>query len=439
MRRLTFPLGGIHPPDGKRHTRHLPSRNAVIPQTSVVPLLQHVGQPATACVVPGDRVREGMLIGRASGENSAHIHAPIPGVVREIREIALAGAVRCEAIVIDMGGEFDRLGKRLPAHEWRSLEPESILRLIRDHGIVGMGGHAVGSHLKYGAAAGRAVETLILNGAESEPYLSADHRVMVERSAAVLTGLQIVARLLAAERVVVAIEANKPDAIAAMSATIRELGLAYDVVKLAVKYPQGDERQLIRAVRGREIPSGGVPLDVACMTIDVATGLAIHDAIVYRHPLIERVVTVGGDAVASPANIKVRIGTAIGDLIDECGGFSTTPAKIVVGGPMMGQTVTDLRTPITKDSRGILALTRNEVRQAPRTPCIQCGRCVESCPMGLDPSLLFRLIDHHNVAGALGEGLLDCTECGSCGYICPSRIPLVQGLRIGKARARDLR
>jgi len=438
MRRLTFPLGGIHPPDRKQDTRHLPSWNAVIPQTSVVPLLQHVGRPATAIVGPGDTVREGMLIGRASGEDSANVHAPIPGIVREIREISLSGAVRCEAVVIDMGGEFDRLGKRLPAHEWSSLKPPAILRLIRDHGIVGMGGHAVASHVKYGAALGRPVETLILNGAESEPYLSADHRVMVERPAAVLTGLQIVERLLAPERIVVGIEANKPDAIAAMSSTIRELGLAYDVVKLTVKYPQGDERQLIRAVTGREIPSGGVPQDVGCMTVGVATASAIRDAVVFRQPLIERVVTVSGDAVNSPANVKVRIGTAIGDLIEECGGFSSTPAKIVVGGPMMGQTITDLRTPITKDSRGVLALTRNEVRQAPRTPCIQCGRCVEACPMGLNPALLFRLIDHHNGAAALDEGLLDCTECGSCGYICPSRIPLVQGLRIGKARARNL-
>ena len=356
-------------------------------------------------MAPGDTVREGMLIGRASGESSANVHAPIPGVVREIREITLSGAARCEAVVIDMGGEFDRLGKRLPAHEWSSLKPPAILRLIRDQGIVGMGGHPVASHLKYAAAVGRSVETLILNGAESEPYLSADHRVMVERPAAVLTGLQIVARLVGPERVVVAIEANKPDAIAAISAKIRELGLAYDVVKLNVKYPQGDERQLIRAVTGREIPSGGEPLDVGCMTVGVATGSAIHDAVVFRQPLIERVVTVSGDAVNSPANVKVRIGTAIGDLIEECGGFAATPAKIVVGGPMMGQTITDLRTPVTKDTRGVLALTRNEVRQAPRTPCIQCGRCVEACPMGLNPSLLFRLIDRHNVAGALDEGL----------------------------------
>lgn len=435
MRSATFPLGGIHPPDRKRRTRDVASWNAILPRTSIVALLQHEGAPARVRVAPGDRVREGQLIGRADGSESANIHAPIPGLVREIRRVAIPGSPVQDAVVIDMDGEFDRLGKQLPAHDWQ-LDPNTLLRLIEEGGVVSMGGSGEPTHRRLRLPEGSRCETLVVNGSESEPYLSCDHRLMVERPLPVLTGARIVARIAGARRIFVAIEANKASAIASIAAAVRENALPVELVRLRVKYPQGDERQLVRAVVGREIPSGGGPVDVQAMTIDVATAAAVHDAVVHRLPLVERIVTVSGGAIVRPGNLKVRIGTPIGELIGECGGLSGEPAKIVTGGPMIGHAITDLETPITKTTRGVLALTRAEVQAAPQTPCIQCGRCVDACPMGLSPTRLAKLIEHGEVDRAVAEGLFDCTECGACGYICPARIPLVETMRRGKAIAR---
>ena len=438
MRNASFPQGGIHPPDRKKPTRDVAAWNAILPRTSIVPLLQHTGRPARPQIGVGDRVREGQLIGRAERGESANVHAPIPGVVRELRPILLPGGERADAIVIDMDGEFDRLGKQLPAHEWEALEPTALLRLIRDHGVVDMGGVPTPMHRSLGLSHDGRCATLILNGSESESYLCADHRLMVERPHSVLTGARIIARAVRATSTVVAIEANKSAAIAAMWKAIRTTTPDVGLVRLRVKYPQGDERQLVRAVTGREIPSGGTAIDVGAVTVDVATASAVHDAVVYHQPLIERIVTVAGGAIARRANIKVRVGTPVSELIAECGGFSTTPAKVVLGGPMTGHTVADLATPVTKGTRAILALTRREVHPAPQTPCIHCGRCVEACPMGLNPMRLSKLIEYGELARAAEEGLFDCTECGACGYICPSRIPLVDGMRHGKAATGEL-
>ena len=440
MRTLTFPRGGIHPPDRKKTTRSLPTRNAIIPRTSIVPLLQHTGAPARAQVGPGERVHEGMLIGRAQSSDGAHVHAPTPGVVREIREIELPDGRRSLAVVIDMDGAFDRLGKEIPAQQWDSLSAEQIRGLLREHGVVSMGDAPVPLHRAI-LTGEQQCETLLLNGCESEPYLSADHRLMVERAEAVIAGARIVARAVAAREIVVAVEANMPDALAAMQRQSRRArradGASLRCVRLKVKYPQGNDRQLVKAVTGREVPTGGGPADAGVVTVDVATAKAVHDAVVLREPVVERVLTVSGGAVAEPANIKARVGTPLVDLLRECGGLVGVPAKIVVGGPLAGYAVTDLSTPVTKSTRGVIALTDREVHAAPRTACIRCARCVDSCPMGLDPSRLFKLIEHEEHYQAVEEGLFDCTECGACGYICPSRIPLVEGMRSGKERVRE--
>lgn len=436
MRTVTFPRGGIHPRERKELTANIESWNAVIPSECIVALQQHIGAPSEPQVGPGDDVREGMLIGKATGFVSANVHSPIPGTVKELREIRLPNGVKTTAIVLELKGEFEQLGKERARGKWESLGREKLLEQIREHGVVGMGGATFPTHVKFSLPKGKSCDFLILNGTECEPYLSADHRLMLERPERLLTGLQIASRVLKPQRVIIAVESNKPDAIARLRRLVTEMGLGFEVQPLAVKYPQGDEKMVIKAITDREVPSGGLPLDIGCVVSNAGTLHAIYEAIVFGKPLIERFVTVSGGAIARPGNLKVRIGTPVGDLIDECGGFSEVPEKLVSGGPMMGHSIADLSTPVTKGTSGILALTAAEVRKSPRTPCIQCGRCVSACPVGLEPTRLFKLVDHFEYDTALSEGLMDCRECGSCSYICPARIPLVQGLRIGKMMAR---
>ncbi len=436
MRTVTFSNGGIHPLERKELTSDVPSWNAVIPSECIVPLQQHIGAPSESLVQPGDDVREGMLIGKAAGFVSANIHSPIPGTVTEIRTVRLPNGVTSQAIVLELKGEFEQLGKARSKRDWSGMDATALRAVIQDHGIVGLGGATFPTHVKFTLPEGLRCEYLILNGTECEPYLSADHRLMVERPEQLLTGLRIAARILKPAQIVVAIEANKPDAIAQIRKTVASMGVDVRVQPLRVKYPQGDEKMVIKAITKREVPSGGLPLDIGCVVSNAGTLHAIYEAVVLGKPLIERLITVSGGAIKKPGNLKVRIGTPISELFEECGGFREMPEKIVVGGPMMGQTVYDLSTPVTKGTSGVLALTAREVRAAPRTACIQCGRCTAACPVGLQPTRLFKLIDHFEYDVAVDAGLMDCRECGSCSYICPARIPLVQGLRIGKVMAR---
>jgi electron transport complex protein RnfC len=277
---------------------------------------------------------------------------------------------------------------------------------------------------------------MILNGVECEPYLTADHRLMLEMTDQVLEGLEIAATILDADHVAVGVEENKPDVIEKMRERVAARGLDFQVVSLETKYPQGGEKQLIEAITDREVPSGGLPLDVGCMVSNAGTLNAIYEAVVFDKPLMERIVSVTGGAVANPGNLKARIGSTFGELIEECEGFREIPKKVVAGGPMTGFAIYDLDMPLIKGTSGILALTAREVNEAPHTPCINCGRCISVCPMGLQPTTLYKFIDHEEYSAALGIGLMDCIECGACSYVCPAHIPLVQGMRIGKRIAR---
>jgi electron transport complex protein RnfC len=434
--RKSFSLGGVHPYERKSLSEHKQIWNAAVPSECIVPLQQHIGKPAAAQVAPGDEVREGQLIGTASGFVSANIHAPIPGVVQELREVYLPNGVRTEAVVIELQGEFDRLGKQQQAADWRGRDTKDLLAAIQNNGIVGMGGATFPTHVKYSLPQGTTCEWMILNGVECEPYLTADHRLMLEMTDQVLEGLEIAATILDADHVAVGVEENKPDVIEKMRERVAARGLDFQVVSLETKYPQGGEKQLIEAITDREVPSGGLPLDVGCMVSNAGTLNAIYEAVVFDKPLMERIVSVTGGAVANPGNLKARIGSTFGELIEECEGFREIPKKVVAGGPMTGFAIYDLDMPLIKGTSGILALTAREVNEAPHTPCINCGRCISVCPMGLQPTTLYKFIDHEEYSAALGIGLMDCIECGACSYVCPAHIPLVQGMRIGKRIAR---
>lgn len=431
-RPVTFPKGGVHPPGRKHLTSSRALQNAVIPSLSVVPLQQHIGSPAECVVSPGDEVREGLLIGKPTGFVSVAIHSPIPGTVKEVKSIYLPNGIRSDAICIELKGEFDRLGKQQDAYDWRDLSQKDLLDALPTMGIVGMGGATFPTHVKFSPPKGSSVEFFIVNGVECEPYLSTDHRLMLERTREIFEGIRIIKKILQPKKIKIAVEANKPDAIEALGQYAAEHEPDIAIVPLKVKYPQGDEKQILKAITGREVPSGGLPIDIGAVVSNVGTVNAIFEAICLRKPLIERSVTVSGEAIKNPGNYKVRIGTPVSQLLDECGGFTKNPEKIVMGGPMMGFTILDLDTPVTKGTSGILALSRREVRSARTTPCIGCGSCVEVCPLGLHPTRLFKLIDHLEHDQAVEEGLMDCKECGCCSFSCPAHIPLVQGMRLGK-------
>lgn len=432
----TFPKGGVHPEDKKGLACEKPLKNAVIPSHFIVPMAQSLGSPAECLVHVGDEVREGMLIGKATGFISSNVHSPVPGLVKEIRTIYLPNGVKTQAAVIEMQGEFDRSGKKQDARGWEQFSTEELLGIMAEKGLVGLGGATFPVHVKLSIPKGATLDTLVVNGVECEPYLTADHRLMLEKTAEIIEGIRIVFKVVKPKVAYIGIEINKPDTIEVMEKAAHDSGLPLSVIPLKVKYPQGDEKQLLKAVTGKEVPSGELPLAIGAVVVNVGTIYSIYEAVVFDKPLIERVVTVSGGCIKEPANLKVRIGTPMSSLIDECGGFLSVPEKIVAGGPLMGFGVYDLESPVTKGTSGVLALSAKEVRGAQRTACISCGRCIHACPMGLSPTALFKQIDHGEYKLALSGGLLDCKECGCCAYVCPSHIPLVQGMRLGKRMAR---
>lgn len=428
----SFSKGGLHPHDMKHLAKSGKIVNAAIPPVSVVPLSQHIGSPSECLVAVGDKVQEEMLIGKSTGFISANIHSPVPGVVKKIDSVILPTGISSTAVVIELQGEFNRLGKKHDQQKWEQYDKDYLVKKVLEMGVVGMGGATFPTHVKLTVPRQKKVEYFLVNGVECEPYLTADYRVMLERTAEILEGIRIVQKILNQHKTYIGIEINKPDAIELMAKAAGESDLDVEVVPLKMKYPQGDEKQLLMATIGKEVPSGGLPLDIGAVVSNVGTIVAIYDAVVWNKPLIERIVTVSGGAIAHPGNFKVRLGTSVGSLIEEAGGFFKKPKKIVMGGPMMGFALCDLETPVMKGTSGILALTARESKQAAETPCLQCGRCINVCPMGLVPTRLYKNIEHGEYETASEMGLMDCKECGCCGYICPAQIPLVQGMKWGK-------
>lgn len=432
----TFPMGGIHPCDYKDLTNKLSVKNGAIKNIFIVPLSQHIGAPAECIVNPGDEVKEGMLIGKASGFVSANIHSPAPGTVKEITEIYLANGMKSKAIVIETSGTFEKLGKTTVKSDWSNLTSKEIQDKIFENGIVGLGGATFPSHVKYAIPEEAKVESLIINGVECEPYLTADYRLMLEKTEEIFEGIRILDKVLTPEKIYVGIEDNKPEAIEAMERQAAKEGGRVEIVPLALKYPQGDEKQLIKAVLGKEVPSGKIPISIGAVVSNVGSVYAIYEAVALDNPLIERVITVSGGGIKNPANLKVRIGTKVGDVIEDCGGFSDDTVKLIMGGPMMGFTLCSLDTPVTKGTSGILALTKKELGKSCETACLGCGKCITVCPLSLMPTTLYKKISHGFYEDALAINLMDCKECGCCAFVCPANIPLIQGFRLGKKMAK---
>ena len=435
MRKIsTFSKGGVHPADRKELTCTKEIVRLPIPQTITVPFSQHLGVPANPVIAKGDTVTLGQKIGEAAGFISADIHSPVAGKVLNITELFLPNGMKSKAAVIEVAAEEQ--SPEIEPADWRSMEPSEMVAKVKELGIVGMGGATFPANVKFTVPKGKKAEYLVINGVECEPYLTSDHRIMLERGDKLLQGAMIIAKMVSAEHIIIGIEKNKPDAMANLERLIEQNSYPIEIQPLKLKYPQGDEKQLLKAAIGREVPSGALPIDIGAVVSNVGTTYAVYQAIVEGKPLIERVVTVSGNAVKEPGNFLVTIGTPISQLIEACGGFTETPEKMVAGGPMMGFGFYDLATPVMKGTSGVLALTKAEAFKSEQTACISCGRCVEACPMGLQPTKLYKNISKANYDTAMGMSLLDCKECGCCAFICPAKLPLVQAMRLGKRMSR---
>jgi Na+-translocating ferredoxin:NAD+ oxidoreductase subunit C len=435
MQRIpTFRKGGVHPNDKKVLSNGQAIERLPMPSELIVPLSQHLGAPASALKQKGDTVAMGEKIGQASSFISADIHSPVNGSIKEIRKVTLANSVVTDAFVIIPDSESPLLD--WTEKEYDSLSAVELLALVKDMGVVGTGGATFPTHVKLSVPKGKSVDALVINGVECEPYLTADHRLMLEHTRQILRGIMIVSRMTSPKRIIIGVERNKPDAIETLRQEIAHNGYPIAVVPLKVKYPQGDEKQLLKATINREIPSGKLPLDVGAVVVNVGTVFAIYEAVALRKPLVERIVTVSGEAVSHPKNIKAPIGTKVADLLAFCGGCAQEPEKFISGGPMMGFAFFDDQVPITKGTSGILALLPVTKEKPTVSPCISCGRCVAVCPMGLQPTRLYRLIENRNYEGAMKMNLMDCKECGCCAYTCPAHLPLVHGMKIGKKLGR---
>ncbi|WP_416197682.1 MAG: electron transport complex subunit RsxC [Sporanaerobacter sp.] len=427
---LTF-KGGVHVPHNKELTSGIPLKRAKEPEMVVIPLQQHIGAPCEVLVKVGDSVKVGQKIGQAKAFVSAPIHSSVSGIVKKIAPMVSPVGMTVNCIVIESDGSNELDENIKPKGSLDSLSQKEILEIIKEAGITGMGGAGFPTHVKLSPPPEKKIDTIIINGAECEPYLTSDHRLMVERPEKVVFGLKAIMKAVGVENGFIAIENNKPDALKAIRKAC-EGETNIKVVSLKTKYPQGDEKRIINAVTGRCVPSGGLPMDVGVVVDNVGTANAIAEAILEGKPVYERIVTVTGEGVKEPQNLIVKIGTSFKEVIEQCGGYNGIPGKIIMGGPMMGICQYTDDVPVIKGTSGILILSEEQAKPQPISPCIRCGKCVEVCPVNLQPLYLSKYSLNRDYEKAEEFNALDCVECGSCSFICPAKRPLVESIRVAK-------
>ena len=431
----TFPIGGIHPSDNKQYSKGAVIERFPLPKVVVIPLAQHIGAPAVACVAKGDKVLAGQIIGTAGGFVSSNIHSSVSGTVTAVDAKADAQGLMKPCVTIAVEGDewvegvdlSDTLIKNI------NLEAKEIVAKVTEMGIVGMGGATFPTHVKLSVPPGKKAECLIINAVECEPYLTADHRLMLEKPEEILVGVSLLMKAAKVDKGYIGIENNKPDAIKLM----QEKAAVYpgiEIVPLKVKYPQGGEKQLIDAVISRQVPAPpAIPISVGAVVQNVGTAYAVYEAVMKNKPLFERIVTVKGKSVVKPSNFLTRMGTPMSQLIDAAGGLPEDTGKVIGGGPMMGKALMNIEVPICKGSSGVLIMNDKEARRGEVRPCIRCAKCVSACPMGLEPFLLSTLSAHSEWERAEKDDIVSCIECGSCQFTCPSNRPLLDMIRLGKS------
>lgn len=428
---MKFPTfkSGIHPGDFKTQTASLPIEILPAPKEVFIPLQQHIGAPCKAIVEVGDEVVVGQVIGNTEAYVSSPVHATINGKVKAIAKFHHTTGGRVEMVHI-IASEEEIPAKIYSEVEWQSLSVDELRERIKKAGIVGLGGAAFPTHVKLNPPENKPIDTFILNGCECEPFLTADHRSMLEMPDKVLKGMAIIMKILSVKDGYIGIESNTPDAVTSMQKAAQDYG--FNVITVKTKYPQGAEKMLIQSVTKRKVPTGGLPMDVGIVVQNVGTAIAVADAVLSEKPLTHRVVTVTGNGIKEPKNLLVTIGTKFSDVLEACGGLVDKTAQVFMGGPMMGIAQFDLSVPVIKATSGIVCTT--DFRQVDPIACIGCGACVKSCPMFLMPTRLARLSLIRHWSDADKMGIMNCIECGSCAYVCPSSIPLVQWIRVGKQK-----
>lgn len=434
---LTFPKGGVHPPEAKEMTAGLAIETMPVPDQLELILGQHIGAPCVPTVAAKDQVEEGQVVATVTKGLGVPLHAPVAGTVAALGMSAHPMRVSMPSITIK--ADREAAPRQYPPADWHGFSREELLNKVNAAGIIGVGGAGFPSHVKLKPPPDSPVDTLILNGAECEPYLTADHRQMLEHGAEVLEGALIILKILGIRECHVGIENNKPDAIAAMTAAAAAISTPeakITIRPLKVKYPQGSEKQLIQSITGRKVPAFALPSAVGVVVHNVSTAKAICDAVLLGKPLYEKVVTISGKGIKRPANLLVKVGTRVRDIVGHLGGITPALAKIIMGGPMMGFAVSTLDIPVTKTTSSVLFLAEDEIDSRPHSQCIRCGWCLSACPMGLEPKEIAIHVEAGRPQDTAQFGVFECFECGCCAYVCPAKRPLVQFIRLAKMKAK---